>query len=233
MVLLAHYDTVRDSPGANDNTASVAVLLALAPALAAARFRDDVTVLLTDLEELGFHGATAYVAADGARCRLAVNLETVGYTCAEPGSQRLPPGLDLLVPAQVDRIRAGGMRGDFTAVLHDGGGRPAAAVLGAALGRFTDGPPAVLLRDPGSLPLVGGTLRRRVRAVRHFSRSDHVPFWRAGVPAVQLTDTADHRSPHYHRPTDTADRLDYERLAGIATATAYLVAVTAGLQSPG
>jgi hypothetical protein len=30
------------------------------------------------------------------------------------------------------------------------------------------------------------------------------------MPALQWTDTAFHRNPNYHRPTDTADTLDYE-----------------------
>jgi len=30
------------------------------------------------------------------------------------------------------------------------------------------------------------------------------------------------RNPHYHRPTDTPDTLDYTRLAAVTTATATL-----------
>ena len=32
-----------------------------------------------------------------------------------------------------------------------------------------------------------------------------------------LTDTAVFRYPHYHEPTDTPDKLDYERLARVVT----------------
>ncbi len=40
-------------------------------------------------------------------------------------------------------------------------------------------------------------------------RSDHAPFWAAGIPAVMVTDTANFRNPHYHTPGDDADTLDY------------------------
>jgi hypothetical protein len=41
------------------------------------------------------------------------------------------------------------------------------------------------------------------------ARSDHDPFWRARIPAIMWTDTAEYRNPHYHRETDTPETLDY------------------------
>jgi aminopeptidase YwaD len=52
-------------------------------------------------------------------------------------------------------------------------------------------------------------------------RSDHAAFWAHGYPAVMLTDTANFRNPHYHRPTDTIETLDFtfmERLVNVLTA---------------
>ena len=43
-------------------------------------------------------------------------------------------------------------------------------------------------------------------------RSDHAVFWDAGFPAAMLTDTSEFRNPHYHKPTDTIDTLDLERM---------------------
>ncbi len=59
--------------------------------------------------------------------------------------------------------------------------------------------------------------------VRNFSRSDHVRFWQAGLPAIQVTNTANFRNPNYHRPSDTTETLDYETLARITAATALTV----------
>ncbi len=62
LVLIAHHDAVPGSPGANDNAAAVAVLLALLdrlPKLVPPGLR--VRVLFTAAEELGYLGARAYV----------------------------------------------------------------------------------------------------------------------------------------------------------------------------
>jgi hypothetical protein len=40
-------------------------------------------------------------------------------------------------------------------------------------------------------------------------RSDHTPFREAGFASVLRTETADFRNPHYHRPSDTPETLDY------------------------
>jgi hypothetical protein len=64
LVLIAHHDAVPTSPGANDNAASVAILLALLERLAASPpSRVRVRLLFPACEELGYLGARAYVRA--------------------------------------------------------------------------------------------------------------------------------------------------------------------------
>ncbi|HEY0607879.1 MAG TPA: M28 family peptidase, partial [Herpetosiphonaceae bacterium] len=72
-------------------------------------------------------------------------------------------------------------------------------------------------------------LQRWVPAVRNFARSDHLAFWEAGLPALMVTDTANFRYWHYHQPSDTPEKLDYQRLAAIVGATAAVLADVAGL----
>ena len=48
--------------------------------------------------------------------------------------------------------------------------------------------------------------------------SDHRNYWKAGIPAVMITDTAFYRNFAYHTAEDTADRLDYKRMAMVVTA---------------
>ena len=45
--------------------------------------------------------------------------------------------------------------------------------------------------------------------------SDHRNYWLLGYPAVMVTDTAFYRNRAYHTPNDTADRLDYGKMAQI------------------
>ena len=47
--------------------------------------------------------------------------------------------------------------------------------------------------------------------------SDHLNFWGQGWKAVMITDTAFHRNPNYHEPTDTPETLDYARMAQVVT----------------
>jgi Zn-dependent M28 family amino/carboxypeptidase len=46
-------------------------------------------------------------------------------------------------------------------------------------------------------------------------RSDHAPFWQAGIPAIMWTDTSEFRNPNYHRASDTPDTLDYAFMADV------------------
>jgi aminopeptidase YwaD len=62
LLLIAHHDAVPGSPGANDNAASVAILLALLERLAASPPSGlRVRLLFPACEELGYLGARAYV----------------------------------------------------------------------------------------------------------------------------------------------------------------------------
>jgi Zn-dependent M28 family amino/carboxypeptidase len=45
--------------------------------------------------------------------------------------------------------------------------------------------------------------------------SDHAPFWRHGIPAVMVGDTAFYRNPHYHRPSDRMETLSLPFLEGV------------------
>ena len=58
--------------------------------------------------------------------------------------------------------------------------------------------------------------------------SDHSSFWDAGYPALMITDTSFYRNPHYHRPTDTPDTLDYPFLAKVTAGTCAAVARLTG-----
>ena len=42
----------------------------------------------------------------------------------------------------------------------------------------------------------------------NFRRSDHAPFWDAGIQALFITDGANFRNPHYHQSTDRIGTLD-------------------------
>jgi len=215
----AHHDTVPRSPGADDNGAGVAALLELARVLAPARFRRSI-VLAALVAERWLRGAVIF--------------ESIGYTARAPGSQTVPQGMDLLYRGQMARLRRRGVAGDFTALIYNGRSRRLAGAMREGLAHTAGQEAVLLLRDPKDIPGIGRVLTRAVPAVRNFARSDHAVFWGAGIPAVLVTDTANFRNPHYHRPTDMPETLDYERVAAIVRATVLLLVRVAGLlDSPG
>jgi hypothetical protein len=65
-------------------------------------------------------------------------------------------------------------------------------------------------RKTGKLPCEGAALPAAIPGI---GWSDQWSFWQCGYPAIMVTDTAPFRYPHYHEPTDTPDKLDYDRFA--------------------
>jgi Zn-dependent M28 family amino/carboxypeptidase len=202
VIVGAHYDAVAGTPGADDNGSGVAAVLAAAEAVSPA---SDVCFVLFDGEEDGLVGSRAVVAGLGGHRPAEVHvLDTVGYAAHAPGSQRNPvPGID--APTV----------GDFLGLV---GNRPAAGALDRVRAAADCHPLPVQALYLPDVPVDGVW-----RASPHLLRSDHAPFWRAGLPAVFWTDTAEFRNPHYHRPTDAPGTLNYPFLAGVARLLAHTV----------
>ncbi len=199
IVMGAHYDAASGSPGADDNASGVAVLLELARTLPAVPHERTHYFVAFATEEPPFFGTDAmgsYLFArkledDGVQVRVMVALDLVGFYSDELRSQRFPsPVFRLFYP----------WRGDFALVVGD-------ARSGEAIARVKRG-----LRAGGRLPIQSFRAPARSGLVQ---LSDHFSFRRLGLPAVQVTDTAFMRYPYWHRPEDTPEKLDYERMADL------------------
>ncbi|WP_308354838.1 M28 family peptidase [Streptomyces sp. Je 1-79] len=224
----AHLDTVVGSPGADDNASGVAALLEVARLLGGLPRPPAVRLVCFDMEELGCVGARVAARAsggDGRRVAGMLCLESVGCFATAPGTQAMPPGFGAVFPGAAGAVRASGHRGDFVLVVHRRSSDGAAGLWRRAA-EVVDPPlPAVTLRDPRPDGPLGALAGLALPPVNHLGRSDHAAYWNAGVPAVLLTTTANFRNPRYHRPTDTPDTLDYERLTAVAVATAATAAL--------
>lgn len=195
----AHWDSVAGSPGADDNASGVAGVLEVAHALSTC---DGVRFCFYGGEEDGLVGSAAHldrVATTSEAVHGAIVLEMIGYRRTGPHTQRVPASLSGLVEAPTS--------GDFIAVVAD----PASGGYAAAFEQ------AALAQAPG-LAVFVVTAPGAVAADLY--RSDHVPYWLSGRPALQITDTAEYRNPHYHRPSDTPDTLDLDFAAQVARAVA-------------
>lgn len=156
--------------------------------------------------QLGAHGSRVYAAAArrrGDRIAGMLSLETVGYFTDEPGSQRYPPPFNLLYPD----------RGNFIGFVGNLDSRP---LVRRAIATF---------RDQARLPSEGVAAPALIPGI---SWSDHLSFWLHGWQALMITDTAPFRNPYYHMRTDTADRLDYPRMARLITGLRAVVERLAG-----
>jgi Zn-dependent M28 family amino/carboxypeptidase len=188
----AHYDSVPGTPGADDNGSAVAALLGCAEVCARVAPDAPVCFAAFNCEEDGMLGSAelaAHLAQTGCRVRVAHILEMVGFASSQPGSQRLPTGLPIRLPE----------RGDFLGLLaNQASGQSMDYILAQArayLPEFSVIGLEVPLGAEQVLPVL--------------ARSDHVPFWDQGIPAVMWTDTSEFRNPHYHQTTDTPGTLDY------------------------
>jgi len=200
IVIGAHYDSVFGAPGANDNGSGVAALLELARLFRGWQPKHRLRLVFFVNEEPPYFqsqamGSRVYadeLLARGEQVTAMFSLETIGYYSERPGSQRYPFPLGLFYPD----------RGDFLAFVANLASRP---LLHAAIGAF---------REQARFPSEGVAAPAIIPGV---DWSDQWSFWRHGIAAVMITDTALYRYPHYHLPSDTPDKLDYERLARVVT----------------
>ena len=68
-------------------------------------------------------------------------------------------------------------------------------------------------------------------AIREAGWSDHWSFWQVGYPALMVTDTATFRYPHYHRDSDTPEKLDYDRMARVTAGLKRVIAELIGAKA--
>jgi hypothetical protein len=200
IVVGAHYDTVPGSPGANDNASGVAVLIELAAMKVPVRL-----VAFANEEppysfgpEMGSWTWAKRARDLGEPIHAMFSLEMLGYFRDTAGSQRYPAPLGLFYPD----------RADFIAFVGDLGAR---GLVRRSIGAF---------RKSAKFPSEGVAAPSFIPGV---TWSDHWSFRRHGYPAIMITDTAFYRYPHYHRPSDTPDKLDYERMARVTLGLAAML----------
>jgi hypothetical protein len=199
IIVGAHYDSCGETPGADDNASGVAGLLELARMIGGDPPDAEVELVAYTLEEPPFFGSPLMgsakhaksVAGEKERITGVIVLEMIGYFSDEPGSQSYPvPALKAFYPN----------RGNFITVVGRWDQGDWIKKLKTAMKGATD-LPVHSFRGPESLPGV--------------DFSDHRNYWPHGIPAAMITNTAFHRNKAYHTSGDTADRLDYDRMAKV------------------
>lgn len=201
IVVGGHYDSAHDAPGANDNGSGTAATIELARLMRSHRTeRTRIHFVAFVNEESPFWGTpdqgadrfAAMLQERGESVRGMLSLETLGWFSDVRGSQRYPAPFAWIYPDVGNFVAFVGMPGSRT-WLHD------------VIAPF---------RQHAAVPTIGGIAPSTIPGI---AWSDHAAFANRGIPALMLTDTAPFRYPHYHRTTDTPDKVNVEVLARITT----------------
>ncbi|MBW4605367.1 MAG: M28 family peptidase [Calothrix sp. FI2-JRJ7] len=198
VIIGGHYDSVYNSPGANDNGTGAAATLELARLFAGKKPARTLRFVEFVNEEPPFFfsenmGSLVYAKSCKKRDEKIVamlSLETLGYYSDKIGSQKYPAPLDAVYPLQ----------GNFIAFI---GNVASGALVKDVVASF---------RSHTQFPSEGAALPGEISGV---SWSDQWSFWQQGYPGIMVTDTAPFRYPYYHTQQDTPDKVDYERLARV------------------
>jgi hypothetical protein len=197
LVVGAHYDAAESLPGADDNASGVAALLELARLLGEHPPSLEVELVAYTLEEpptfgtddMGSAVHAASLRKSNVPVRAMFSLEMLGDYLDSSDSQQAPfPPMKWLYPSKGNFVLVVGTFADIALTR-----RVKAAMSSAS-----------------SLPIRSTNAPRLVPGIDF---SDHANYWDQGYPAVMLTDTAFYRNDRYHTARDTADTLDYRRLA--------------------
>lgn len=209
IVIGAHYDSARGTPGADDNASGVAALLELARLFSQSHDGIDKEIRLvffTNEEPPHFRsyqmGSFVYAEALAAQQRdidAMLSLEMLGYYCDAPDCQRYPFPHAGVFPD----------RGNFIGFV---GNLESRSLVQRVIGTF---------RAHASIPSEG--ISAPPSMVTGIDFSDQLWFWHYGYPAVMVTDTSFMRYAHYHDGSDTPDRLDYARMAHVVAGLEHVV----------
>jgi len=198
VIVGAHYDTAEGAPGANDNGSGVAGVLELARLLRGRKLEKTIRLVFFVNEEPPYFqtddmGSVVYareLRKEGVAVSAMISLETIGYYSDAPGSQKYPALLGMFYPD----------RGNFIGFVANPESR---SLVRRVIRTFRESAkfPSEGIAAPEFWPGIGW--------------SDQWSFWRQQYPAIMVTDTAPFRYDYYHTPSDTAARVDFEKMARV------------------
>jgi len=208
----AHYDTVNNAPGADDNGSGTVGVMEIARLLSRYPSKKTQRYIGFDLEESGLVGSLNYVASGipaGEQIEGVFNFEMIGYWSEEPNSQTLPAGFSLLFPVQALQVSDNQYRGDFITNVGNANSQSLIQLFANSAQQYVPALKVISLAVPGN-----------GQQVPDLRRSDHAPFWDSNRKALMLTDGANFRNECYHTPGDSsAEKLNFTFMSNVVKAT--------------
>ena len=198
IIISAQYDTLPDSPGANNNGSGMAILFQLSQLLR--KHTPDRTLRLLNFvnEEDPFFGTEMMGSYQYAKrsqqlredIKVMLSMDALGIYKDELGSQRLSFPFSLFYPD----------RGNFLAFI---GNLYSRKYMKETTKGFKKG---------SSFPIQAGVVPEWVKGG---AWSDHSSFWKFGYPGIMVTDTGGFRSPFHTTKEDTLEKLNSEAMSRI------------------
>ncbi|XP_067650379.1 uncharacterized protein YfbL-like [Haliotis asinina] len=248
----AHYDTMRNTPGVDDNGAAVVAMLQTAKHMAKSRRNFTVIFVAFDFEEWEQNlpqEACTYLSCGSRKFvsdwipsfwttvpdfRGFIVMDTIANIQEAADTQELPVGLGLFAPGVVNSVNSDGKKGDFLAAI---GRAYDSDVLNAFVTSYaTLGQNEFELEKINISVLTDKTLTQQQFLIfNDLIRSDHYSFWKNGMRAIFLTDTANFRGymeKCYHHPCDTLSRFTPKMFQFLGKTTQALIATVNKLAPP-
>ncbi|XP_045168396.2 uncharacterized protein YfbL-like isoform X1 [Mercenaria mercenaria] len=224
----AHYDTVKNTKGVDDNGAGVAAMLEVARQLGSQNkqgVKRNNTVIFAsfDLEEYEYIGSEVFIVqwlnpwlaknyGQAARSLVPygiIVLDTMMEYNTSSNSQKFPAGAEStfqhLFPTSFQSISSDHFKGDFLAMIYRANAdKPLATSLSRSWS-LENRPQFEFESFPLPFSDVSSLNHTVMNSFGNFFRSDHRNFWVDNIPAIFLTDSADFRGDMvkcYHHPCD-------------------------------
>lgn len=198
-IIGAHYDTVEESPGADDNATGIAALLEMVRLFGDFQSQRSYRFVAFTLEEPPYYGTSGmgsqvysrYCQEQNDKIMFMTSLEMLGYFVNKKNSQSYP---------QPQLMSKHPHKGNFISVVGEETDRSLVKKVSHTLKKHTAIPVEMLVAH---------------RAVHGVNLSDHASFWQAGYRAIMVTDTAFYRNPHYHKSDDTIDTIHFNKFSDL------------------
>jgi hypothetical protein len=222
-IIDAHYDSVSNAPGADDNGSGTVAVLEAARILSQYNFKKTIQFVAFDMEEDGLLGSKSFAKNLTANDVAGVlNFEMIGFYSEMKNAQTLPAGFNQLFPQAYNAVKQDTFKGNFITNVGNVPSNDLINAFNAAAAQYVPDLRVVSVAVPGS-----GTIAPDLR------RSDHASFWDKNIQALMLTDGANFRNKNYHEATDTIGTINKTFMTNVLKATIATIVNLAELDHSG
>lgn len=199
IIVGAHYDVCDNQEGADDNASGVVGLLELSRLLNGQKLNQRIDLVAYSLEEppyfrseyMGSYIHAKSLIENKTEVYGMISLEMIAYFSDKKNSQSYPIQLLSLFYSS---------KGNYITLVKKFGA-----------GKFT----RKFCRKFKSSNIIRTKKFTAPPALPGIDFSDHLNYWKFGISALMITDTAFFRNKNYHEPTDTMETLDINKMANV------------------